>query len=854
MVDSTDMAVNSMATMDYIPNPDFSFPAQPDHSSYPPQHHGPRRTASLHLNPSTPQRISALERRSASTLPTFSFNASDTSGRAESPAGDSEVMEPTPSLSGRSMGHRRGASEFIGGNGRNGGAPDLITVSPMKGLDGAVIAPHNAAAAAAMGSPMRKRGHSHKRSLAMPANDVSSILQPRDANIMSNQGTDSLLQPTSLYQDLLAINDPQGPPPAPAFPIGRPRVGFSSNIEIIPRPLSTISSEAESIISGTGAQSPSGSATSPRQSGAFSPTGKRKSRSARSSLAEVEFATQLKGLSEDHDIDDDDEENSEAGLSSIDADTAFNTSSNQHSQWFENHPAFNLDRRSSEPTLSFGSLQKPRRSSISLREPLTSDQIAVPEAEVVVAGVKRKSSASRVKAWASSVMQRKEKKAAKMPMMIDIGPRSDDITPSQDDCTPMSEADLEELFNQDPFGQPDDDQANPLELGTRMDMATLKDFNPTFGDSDDGDGQVIDLDAAMGSSQTPSRDGKSPGFGARRQMHSSRMNRDFNSPVTIYHRRAESAPALTPFDYVSSASPMHSPMADVFEEDEEEEPIKAVHNLERATAPAFSFPQAPLPKQSEADAVDDGLGIRNDVTVAPPIPTANLMLSEPHVLEEEIMEGLGPIEIVEAHEEPRTSTLTKSSTSSDTATLAADVGTALGPQPVSINTMTPTTAGESAFSSPDVSRRQTSFDLPRLGTSASSAAECRTMSSFASERPETRPSVDDVPSLTSSRSTMISSMHHSRRDVTERPGSTKSQQLSEEQQEQRRRKRSSIQSLTKLMSGPFGESKNRLNLEHDNASSPDLGNGKQSGRKREKRLSKLMFWRGKSSRGDNSRS
>ncbi|KAF2151116.1 hypothetical protein K461DRAFT_167075 [Myriangium duriaei CBS 260.36] len=861
MADSTDSVAYQVAPIEYIPNPDFSFPAQPDPSRLPSQHHGPRRAASLHLSskpPITPQRISGLDTRSASTLPTFSFNAADTSGRAASPAADSDLMDFTPSLSARSYGHRRGASEFIGGNGKHGGAADLIAVSPLKPVDGLGM-PATTATAAALGSPVRKRGHAHRRSAAISSHDVSSILQPRDANIMSSQDSEAPPQPLLSAQDpLIASSQQQAPPPPPSFPVGRPRVGFSSNIEIIPRPLSTISSEAESIASGTGAQSPSSSATSPRQSGAFSPTNKRKSRSARSSLSEVEFASHLRSSLEDRfgmEQDEDSNENNKDGLTHIEEDfERTNGSQKQTVVWPLNKPAFNLDRRCSEPSLSYGTLQKPRRSSVSLREPLTSPESITPEPEVLTAGVKRKSSASRVKAWANSMMNRKERKGAKRPSRIEFDPaKPDEISPpAQDDCTPMSEADLEELFSQDPFSQPDGDQDRTMDLGSRMNMESLKDFNPTFGDSNDTD-LMIDLDAAMNSSQTPSRDGKSPGFGARRQLHSSRMNRDFNSPGNIYHRRAESAPVLTPFDYGKSASPMHSPMADVFEEEEEDENAKTGPSPPRGAAPQFSFPQGPIETGSPLSQ-DDGLGIRNDASATPATPTATSMLPDGPGVSPTDTSEVGPLEIVEAHEEPRASTMTKSSDSSDTATLPADPNVTLAPQQTNIsNFMTPSTLGGSAFSTPDVSRRQTSFDMPRLGTSASSAAECRTLSSFASERPETRPSVDDVPSLTSSRSTMISSMHLSKRDISDRPSSTRSRQLSAEQQEQRRRKRSSIQSLTKLMSGPFGESKNKISLEHGNASSPDLISGKHAGRKKEKRMSKLMFWKGKSSRTEETR-
>lgn len=764
----------------------------------------------------------------------------------------SDAVDATPSLSVRSHGHRRGASEYIGGNGRLGGAPDLISSSPMRPLDDLPLPlPTDPAAAAAAGSPVRKRGHAHKRSTAMSSHDVSTILQPRDANIMSGQGADETSQaaPTTEAQTANVV-----PAPPPSFPIGRPRVGFSNNIEIIPRPLSTISSEAESITSGTGAGSPS-----PRHSGAFSPAVKRNPRSARSSLSEVEFATQYRTpieQPEDHEGDVNGFIDDECEVPATDVDRGISSVNDQARKWLLKRPIVNLDRRSSEPSLVFGSLQKPRRSSVSLRDPITKSQSLSPAAPTVIKGVKRKSSASRVMAWANSMMHRKDKKSSKRPAKLHLDLQPDERldaanpeSPAPDDFTPMTEAELEELFSHDPFSQPDDGESGVVDFGSRMDMSSLRDFTPRYsrepGDSD----PMIDLDAAMGPTQTPSRDGKTTA--GRRQLHSSRGNREFINAANTFHRRAESAPTLTPFEHNSlSGSPMHSPMADVFEEEEEEDSNKTGPTLAMIGAPAFSFPQAPL-DQDEAMNKESSGHQQLGSSIAPSTPTASSTIADTSITEDAVMHETESVEIVEAHEEPRASTLTKSSDSSETATLAADVPMSLAPQTSSISFTAPVTLGGST-DSPDMGRRQTSFDGPRLGTSASSAAECRTLSSFASERPETRPSVDDVPSLTSSRSTMISSTQAPRRDVLDRPGSTRSHQLSEEQQEQRRRKRNSIQSLAKLMSGPFGESRHKLSLEHSNASSPSLLSNKQSSRNKEKRLSKLMFWRVKQTRTDES--
>ncbi|KAF2222399.1 hypothetical protein BDZ85DRAFT_127457 [Elsinoe ampelina] len=820
-----------LAPVDYVANPTFSFPAQP---SQPPSY-GPRRTASLHLNPSTPQRITNLERRSASTLPTFSFNATDTSGRADN-SSPQYLSAEIPASASRGHGHRRGASEFVGGSSQYGTPAALVSTSPAKPID----SDESSQDAAAFGSPMRKRGHAHRRSAAVSAHDLQSILQPRDANIVSAQSeetTPSIPEPE--------LSKPQTPSPSseqpPQLSQARPRVGFSKNIEFIPRPLSTISSEAESIASIPIGQA--SSSTSPLRPASFSPSTKRKSRSSRSSLSEVESATPSRVSfempvpieREGHLLKNDLERPATESV------VPSRTGSNFRDFSFPpKRPKASLDRRSSEPSLSLTLLQKPRRSSVSLREPSQAPKTKRSENDLKPPRVSRKSSAHKVKAWASGLMGRKKSvKRAAMTPDADAEP----TTPTTDAATtPASEMELEELFSHDPFSQPEDEQVRDSTFAQKMDMSSLRDFQPSLDPMDTSD-SMIDLDAALGPNKTPSRDGRSPGFGARRQLHSSRTNRDFNSPGSIFHRRAESAPVLTPFDYAKSPSPVHSPMADVFEEDEDEN-SDSTKISGPASAPAFSFPQGPI---AEEPAQDDGLGIQDDSNSVPTTPLALYTPSDIPVMEDTIIEESGPIDIVEAHEEPRASTMTKSSDSSDAPTVMADPVLTLAPPQAPFMT-TPSTYAGSTFSTPEMNRRQESFDGQRVGTSASSATDCRTLSSFASERPDTRPSVDDVPSLTSSRSTMISSSHPSRRDISEKASTFRMRQVSADQQSERRRKRASIQSLTKLMSGPFGESRNKLSMEQGNASSPNLLTTPDGSSKREHRLSKLMFWKSKGSR------
>ncbi|KAL7936292.1 hypothetical protein V8C35DRAFT_253761 [Trichoderma chlorosporum] len=99
--------------------------------------------------------------------------------------------------------------------------------------------------------------------------------------------------------------------------------------------------------------------------------------------------------------------------------------------------------------------------------------------------------------------------------------------------------------------------------------------------SDDVSYPMIDLDAALGPFNTPlsynpeweaaQRAAGTPG--SRRRLHSAQGLKGFSGPGMHYHRRAESAPDLPPFDFRSSIHRFgsSSTMADVFEEDEEDD-------------------------------------------------------------------------------------------------------------------------------------------------------------------------------------------------------------------------------------------------------------------------------------------
>ena len=766
---------------------------------------------------------------------------------------------------------------------------DFVSTSPVKSTYSQFVADTS--------SPAKKRGHAHRRSAAMSGHDLASILQPRDTNVASAPSRANLTQ-TTLPLPALPVFDPNklidehsrfdedGPSQessaagASNDPVeSLTKVGFADEVEIIPRPLSPISAGGES-----GASTPvdrfrssissaldiPATTYSPtvRPRSMFSPKlGEMGSPQARSSLEmsrEIEKEGHWLRKDVDHSLSD-----------STAPPTAFTPDPAADGDLLSVH--FNLERRKSVPYLSTRTSRHKNKSSISLQEPVVSrfeEHIEQPLPVV------RKSSVRKVKAWASSMIHRKEKtlsrpRSAEFARKVDMPtPFSPELIPSLT-VTPSEEReepDLEELFSsQDPFSQPDDATYGEMPQ-PRIDFGAIAPYSPPASASDDI-GNTIDLDAMFG---TPSRNTRLQGFGARRQLHSGRGSRDFSASQGQFHRRTESAPVLARFDYSISGSPVQSPMADVFEEDEEEDE-EAKHEAARRAKDRAAWGAKPtnnlaggrdegqgvgiqiVDMASDVDVPnrpwtsESGLGIRENIAArstpfdaATPLSYSQIPDRRPSLIESTIVEEPSSLEIVDDYEEPRASTITKSSDSSDTPTILVDNSGAVLTIPAQSSILTPTTYAASTFSTPDFTRRQCSFETSRVGTSASSMTDCRTMSSFAPDQTHGhRTSVDDVPSLTSSRSTMISGLNqgNGRRVPSERSVSAASVHTTEEQSE-RRRKRSSIQSLSKLMGASFGDSKNKAQSDSDAQSLSSVPSSGQR-RKKEHRLSRLMFWKNK---------
>ena len=177
-----------------IPNPAFSFPSLPLSRQPRPAKDIERRPASVQASLSFPPPSTIAHRRAASTLPSFTFNADDTSGMTETKTPPRTPEEENPAVTPSKRGHRRGGSEFVGGDSRLG-VDNAVSSSPTKTAPPPFNAPTT-------GPPAGRRGHAHRRSAAISSHDVKSLMRPamevppRMSSSLPNTPTVTCLNPT----------------------------------------------------------------------------------------------------------------------------------------------------------------------------------------------------------------------------------------------------------------------------------------------------------------------------------------------------------------------------------------------------------------------------------------------------------------------------------------------------------------------------------------------------------------------------------------------------------------------------------------------------------------------------------
>jgi hypothetical protein len=686
-------------------------------------------------------------------------------------------------------------------------------------------------------------------------------------------------------------------PPVPqSEPIARPqarnRVGFSDTLEFIPRPLSLVSNETSSTVTARPGHSVSGSissvisVTNPDRE-FHSPVGFSSTPKLNDSRPSTAGAILERTQTEEQEqpLPSPRRRGSipflgaipPAGLNAAIAPaTPSPTKSSKKWSFFGLDPFVAASPTRSRPvSASSAESQKatavPVTSSSDNAAPDSLERQAGEDAGLKPLTKKRSKKQKKVKTWAGSILSRKsklrhgkQKRRAPTPPPLPLSSVKGD---GDDDEGSMEMS-------------PDPEPSVPSFLVTD---STSDDVDDAWGSSslpdEDTSYPMIDLDAALGPFNTPLP--RNPEWEAaqragglvKKQLHSAAGMSRFTGPGMHYHhRRAESAPEMAPFDAGRLGFPRFgssSTMADVFEEDEEEEdeegsatkstgqstpvgeptpaekPLAAAPSQKDAPPPdllaeqlaALDTPAAPAeaPKREIAAASADNSKPQGT-------PRMKFNHSSTSLHEEAIPE-----------EQPRwnsSSIITR--TSMDSATPSprhALKGRDLAPVDVSpLNLPTASLAPispysmtqSSAFPSP---RSPMSYDAHRISTAPSSITEDNFQSLLMGEPgPEVRISVDDIPSLTSSNSTMTRESIFAQHPQARQPGPLSNQpRPASFTSTAFGRRRSSLASLSRLISSSHGE-RSKLSMEVSMDSEPE----KKVKVSKTKRLSRLVqFWKTK---------
>ncbi|KAI1859868.1 hypothetical protein JX265_010317 [Neoarthrinium moseri] len=947
----------SPRTRQPLPNPHFVFPARQSPSSAPssfsratgqrsksvanvqdatsgsgslgPSSARARRSPALpdfSFNPGAqlkPEGADADRPQRSPALPAFSFNPGGPSDASES------LMSPPLSPSSPRMipnrgSHRRGGSEFVGGKLKEGESITLMSTSPTRsdsGFASPSLAPVDMSA--------RRGRHQHRRSAAISSHDLSLILKPpgspnpsrgssapttpRDFEEDVQPFPEAVVEPTSSSEpevkevqgedrteESLPLDD-SGAEDAPTKP-SRAKVGFSDTLEYIPRPLSMVSTDTASTVTGYPGHSVSGSISSiislgnstiaDRErpgilSSPASASDKKSDSRPSTAGAVLERTPSLHAITMDENSASPRRRNSIPLLPGIASDSPTSPALPSPTKTPKRWSFFGFDSFSSS-----GSPSKPRPHSSSSSEtvPQTAERSAdaslgietddvAHEAEPQPAPSKssKKKKQKKVKSWAGSILTRKTKSRSQKSKAARR--RSQTPPPPKDGLD--DELDEDEMELAGPLTAP---MVMVTEHG--FDDSMTGPVKPRRKSEDDASYPMIDLDAALGPFNTPSaRDpawdaAQRAGAPPKRQLHSAAGLRGFSGPGMHYHRRAESAPEMPPFE--AARFGIHrfgssSTMADVFEEDEEEEDEDddeddADSSSSKASSDE-STPDASAALEANIDAkstsgdsattptqeIDFGTkgvmshpasvkrkGSGSSLDLQPP---GSRMRTEASVssLHEEVIVEEGPVHT--AVDQERIYETYQESDSAAPSPRRIITSKELAPVEIHPNLPGPSIASVSPYSM----SHSSSFPSPRSPMSYEAAHRVSTAPSSVTEEnnfqsllmgepgPEVVRISVDVPSLTSSNSTMTRESQFPGvrpRNMPfheQRPASFTATAFG--------RRRSSLASISRLISTSHGE-RSKLSMEVPHDTQPD----KKARISTAKRLSRMMqFWKPKES-------
>ena len=736
-----------------------------------------------------------------------------------------------------------------------------------------------------MPPPAASRRHAHRRSAAISQNDLSLILKPGPS---SPRGSSAPTSPAVVhgYQNAqqfpASLDSAVQPSPDPeqsidsedfALPktIKNTRVGFSDDVQIIPRPLSLVSSDSASTV--RPGHSVSNSMSSVMSGTSSPPIKDKRNLTPSNNPNEMRPRTAEPILLREGPVSP--IEPRRRGSLPLLSDTAAAglpspSTPRSAKKWsFFGHETHSGDSSPKSRPTSAASSVKDIKSPLQAPESADNTTNNTPVRSTELSS-SRRSSISRkpskkqkkVRSWAGSILGRKSRQRSQKQKLSRRSP-----TPPLRSYTPMEDP---QSFD---FNETDRNPPKRPELNT--DFATWKPRQ--LSPQEESMSPIIDLDAALGPFNTPSSFGtdwessQRPGI-KKRAMHSAAGLAGFTGPGMHYHRRAESAPEFENprFGLHRLGSSSTMAMEDVFEEDEDEEwedtkassdkessikagdaedegetglgiDIKVVDSDGMDIDRVMDFEEGSFQKSIKRK--DSGLsdGERRNMSSTKSEHSAVSLLDE-YIEEEEP----SPVEIMDDSIPSRPESRAKSSDSTATPPFRANMAKELAPvdfHAFSLQAPSPTSPRSTIQSSLPSPRSPFSYDTQRISTAPSSITDENAFQSLllGEPGPELRMSVDDVPSLTSSNSTMTrESMAHPGAGNPQFRDGQRSASLSSAAVT---RKRSSMASLSRLISSSHGE-KSKLSIE--SRAPATIEAEKKEKTSKSKRISRLMqFWKPK---------
>lgn len=673
------------------PNPPFVFPATGTMSASRPltsRAAGRRPRSAVDLPGQTfgASKSTDFRLQSSPALPDFSFNpGTKISSNKLSPTVDDFLSPPRSPQSPRASpakpghGHRRGGSEFVGGEYRSGSARvEMLGSSPTRS-DGGLPSQNPAPADRRSRGPAHR--HAHRRSAAMSSHDLSSLIGitlpkgPMEAcrgssapsspsgpelnkhfsfpMLRADEKRQEAAAAAQILEEQTLIAGPELTPlptpasiesePMPRKSFSKARVGFSDTLEFIPRPLSLVSSDASSTATVRPGHSVSGSISSIISASnsvimeeSFSVMESAPSQTGPDSRPSTAGAVldRMQNYQDEHT----DEPTSPRRRGSMPlltdiplpsagpngpSDPSPTKSTKKWSFFGLEHLSGSYSPSKSRPS-SLISCEVPRDSPKLEPTPTDSAKDLVVECPLERPVKKASKKQKNVKTWAGSILTKRPKvRRGKGKKAVRRGPTPPPSRPTDED-------------DEDAASDTKSEPSMPTVMITELDDQDQGDAwkPPRPVTDDDTSFPMIDLDAALGPFNTPLprnaewEAAQKAGGLVKRQLHSAAGMSRFSGPGMHYahHQRAQSSPEMPPFEFRRGMNRFgsSSTMADVFEEEEEDDSEKS----------GSSTPQAEStgPRDSEASSLSGYFPTRasvEDMTDDDATPVATRKISDP---------------------------------------------------------------------------------------------------------------------------------------------------------------------------------------------------------------------------------